>query len=65
MLSQFKNTPAMEGAIKERLNSVIWDEKLDGTDYADVVFAIFDMGRKGFKLEDINVEAVLDSIGSR
>lgn len=62
MLHQFKNTPEMEVAIWGRIRSIINDKSLDSRGATDIVFAIFKMGREGFKLEDITVEAVLKII---
>ena len=62
MLQEFKNTPAMEAAIKNRIKNIIWDDRLGGYRVSEIVFAIFNMGRAGFKLEDITFEAVKKAI---
>jgi hypothetical protein len=62
MLQELKNTPAMEKAILKRIGDLFWNNRLYHLTTDQIGFALFDMGRKGFKLEDITVEAVLKFI---
>jgi hypothetical protein len=66
MKQAYKETPEYKVALKKRIHDIIYDSRLDNYGATDIVFAIFNMGREGLKLEDITVEAVqkaVDSLG--